>query len=85
MVATVVADVLAWVLFVGLTLLGLTVTVGGTARTYRSVQTDGKTRLVATASAAGVAMMLFLGGWLFLALYWFVIRARRMIQRTEAG
>jgi hypothetical protein len=85
MVATVVADVLAWFLFVGLTLLGLTVTVVGTARTYRSVQKDGKTRLVAIATAAGVAIVLFLGGWLFLALYWLVIRALRMIQRTEAG
>lgn len=85
MVAMVVADVLAWFLFVGLTLLGLTVTVLGTVRTYRNMQTDGNTSLVATASAAGVAIVLFLGGWLFLALYWLVIRALRTIQRIEAG
>ncbi len=84
MVATVVADALAWFLFAGLTVLAVTVTVVGSVHTYRNVQTKGKTGVAATVSAVVAAIVLFLGGWLFLTLYWLVARALRTVHRAEA-
>jgi cell division protein FtsX len=80
-----VADVLAWFVFVGLTILGVTVTVVGTTHTYRKMRGDGKTPRATILTVAGAAIILFLGGWLFVAIYWLVTRALRAINRAEAG
>lgn len=85
MVATVVVDVLAWLLFVGVAVLGLTVTAIGTAHIFRNMQKDGRTSSATTVLAAVVAIVLFLGGWLLLALYWLVTKALGTTRRTESG
>ena len=85
MVATLVADLLAWFLFLGAGVGALTITVVGTAHAHRNLQEDGNSGPASTVLAAGAAVLLFLGGWLFLGLYWLGAWTLRTIHRVDAG
>lgn len=77
---TLVADVLAWLLFVGVAVIGIMVTAFGTIHTYRNMQAAGKSEETSTVLTAGAAVVLFLGGWLFLGLYWLVAWTLRTVR-----
>lgn len=47
-------------------------------------ESEGKTGVVATLLGVAAAIVLFLGGWLFLILYWLVAWALRAVRRVEA-
>jgi hypothetical protein len=64
-----IADVLAWSLFVGLPILGITLTVQGTSRAYQVLRTNGTGVGMSATSATAVAVVLFLGGSPPLGIY----------------
>lgn len=84
MVSTLVADILGWLLFIGITILGLTIIALGTIHAYRGMQARHRSEAVSTIVAAGSAIVLFLGGWLPLALYWLATRTWRMARHSQS-
>jgi hypothetical protein len=80
----VLADLLAWFPFVGVTVSALVVTALGTVHTYRNMQAAGKSEETSTALTAAAAVVWFLSGWLFLGLYWLVARTLRTVSRVHA-
>lgn len=70
MVATLVLDVASWCFVPVLTVVALTVTAVGTGRVYRTRKAGGGSEVVAATLAVGSAVVLFLGGWLLVGLYW---------------
>lgn len=70
MVAALVGDLLSWIFVVALTVVALTITIVGTLRMYQKVQGTDMTKAVAVTLVAGTAVVLFLGGWLVVGLYW---------------
>lgn len=83
MVATVVLDVLTWCFVVALAVVALAVTAVGTARIYHTRRANGKSEAVAASWAVGTAVVLFLGGWLLVGLYWVAAWSWRMVRHTS--
>jgi hypothetical protein len=82
MIATLVANLFAWALVIGIAAAGMVITVLGTARTYRTMKRDGRSTGASTVVASLAAVVLFLGGWLFLGLYWLAARVGRVVLRS---
>jgi hypothetical protein len=70
MLTAIIADTLAWSLFLGIPVIGITLTAQGTAHAYGRLRAGGTSVGVSTATATAVAAVLFLGGWLPLGVYW---------------
>jgi len=85
MVNTIVADAFAWLLFLGVTAVGVTLTVLGTMRAYRSMHTHGRNEVESNIAAVACAVILFLGGWLLLGLYWLAAWILREVRRDHTG
>lgn len=84
MVSTLVADILGWLFFVGITILGLTIMVLGTIQAYRGMQARHHSEAISGVVATGSAIVLFLGGWLPLALYWLARWMWRMTRHSHS-
>jgi hypothetical protein len=67
---TVIGDVLAWVSFVGVGVLGLASCALATVHTCRFVVRRGGSAVVAATVAVIVAVFTFLGLWIVVDLYW---------------
>jgi hypothetical protein len=83
MVATLVLDVVSWCFVAALTVVALVVTTVGAVRVYRAQKARGKSETLASALAAGTAVVLFLGGWLLVGLYWVAAWSWRMARHTS--
>jgi hypothetical protein len=84
MVATIAGDILAWLLFVGIAVLGVTLTVIGTIRAHRLARARGWSEALSVTLASVAAIVLFLGGWMFLGLWWAGARLQRAARRPHA-
>lgn len=80
MVATIVGDILAWLLFAGITVLGVTLTVVGTIRAHRLARTRRLSPAVSVTLASLAAIVLFLGGWMLFGLWWAAARLQRAVR-----
>jgi heme/copper-type cytochrome/quinol oxidase subunit 1 len=77
---------LAWILFVGITMVGVALTVMGTMRAYQRLRQTGRGEGTSAGLAAAAAIVLFLGGWLVLGLYWLAAWLWRIVRRGgDAG
>jgi hypothetical protein len=85
MVATVAGDILAWLLFAGIAIVGVTLTVVGTIRAHHCARTRRLSPAVSTALAGAAAILLFLGGWMFLGLYWLGVWMQRIARGAHAN
>jgi len=82
MVATVIGDIFAWLLFAGITVFGVTLTVIGTVHAHRYTGTRELSPALSVTLTSAAAIVLFLGGWILLGLYWlgaWVQRVARLI------
>src|SRR5262249_39922620 len=68
MVGAILGDVLAWLLFIGITVVGVALTAVGTVRAHRLSQRRGMGALSATVFVVVTAIVLFLGGWIVFGL-----------------
>lgn len=83
MAATVAGDILAWLLFAGITVLGVTLTVVGTIRAYRLTRTRGLSPAVSVTLASLAAVVLFLGGWMLFGLWWAGARLQHFVAHAH--
>jgi hypothetical protein len=83
MVATLVLDVASWCFVTALAVIALVVTTVVTVRVYRAQKARGKSETLASTLAAGTAVVLFLGGWLLVGLYWVAAWSWRMARHTS--
>jgi len=76
----VIGDVLAWVMFVGIGVLGLASCMAATIWAYRVQRGRGSTNGMALFLASIVALVTFLGLWIVADLYWLIHKGARLIR-----
>lgn len=83
MVATLVADLLTWLIVAVVVVVSFTIIVIGTMRAYREMRAMGKSEGLSIVLAAGAAVVLLGGVWLLVGLYWFGAWLWRMGRRAS--
>lgn len=76
-IASTISSVFVVVIALLCAILGWIIIVLGAKLAYRSTQAHGRSNAVAGVVASAVALVLLLGGWMVLGLYWLTIWVRR--------
>jgi len=87
MVSNIVGDAIVVILSLALSGAAWMTVAIGTKRVYGSVKARGRSEFESTVAAVGCAIVLFLGGWLLLGLYWlaaWVLRGARSDHRASS-
>jgi hypothetical protein len=79
--STLAGDVLAWATLLGITAAGCWTTGVATVRAYKALKLRGWSELALAGTALAISVLLFLGGWLIVDVFWGLRKIIRRLKR----